>query len=68
MKRQGIQSATTSVNRSFGDWAMEEDYAWTPRNTNQFTKQLCNSRGSNTAGNDAVARPRLAVAYRENHK
>jgi hypothetical protein len=68
MKHEGIQGAATRLRQSFGDWSMEEDFAWTPRKTNRFNNHLCNSRGSSSAGHDAVARPRLAVAYRENHK
>jgi len=68
MKQQGIQRTTTRLRRSFGDWSMEEDFAWTPRTNNKFNEHLCKSRGSSTAGNDAVARPALAVVYRENHK
>jgi len=68
MKQEGIRGATSCSRQSFGDWSMEKDFAWTPQKNNRFNKHLCKSRGSNTAGNDAVARPRLAVAYRENHK
>ena len=68
MKQQGIRNAAASMRRSFGDWSLEEDFAWTPQKNNRFNKHLCNSRGSSAAGNDAVARPKLAVANRENHK
>ena len=68
MKNDGIQRAATCLRQSFGDWSMEQDFAWTPRKTNRFNNHLCKSRGSSTASNDAVASPRLAVAYRENHK
>ena len=68
MKQQGIRRASAGMHRSFGDSSMEQDFAWTSRTQNKFNEYLCKSRGSSTAGNDAVARPALAVVHREKHK
>ena len=68
MKEQGIHRSSAWLPRSFGDWAVEENFAWTSQNDNRFNKHICKSRRSDQASNNAVARTKLAVAHRESHK
>lgn len=68
MKEKGIHKSSASLPRSFGDWAVDENNSWTPQNDNHFNNHICNSRRSDRASNNAVARTKLAVAHRESHK